>query len=143
MPLGLIFIISLVIFVLIILFFSWYTKFIMNRIFGRMNDAIHSITVNGIPPAAWDEKLIKRMRNVKSDKDKTKAFNQHLQYLDGEFRNMLSFTRQSSYILDEDHKAEIIDSLNSFKEEYIDDLRTKLGIPTDHEDDDEDTDVEE
>ena len=127
MSLGMIFVIALVAFILIILFLSWYTKFVMYRIFGKMNDTLSLIIHNGITPAVWDKKLLKAMHGADSNEKKEKAFKNHLRYLDGEFINMRNFAEKSSFIED-DHKEEIVDALAHFKAEYIEDLTEKLGL---------------
>ena len=122
-----IFVIALVAFILIILFLSWYTKFVMYRIFGKMNDTLSLIIHNGITPAVWDKKLIKVMRKADNKDKKEKALNSHLRYLEGEFINLRNFAEKSSFIKD-DQKEEIIDALARFKADYIEDLTEKLSL---------------
>ena len=111
MSLGLIFLVALVVFVLIIMFFSWYTKFVAHKIFGRVNETLNSIIENGVVPAAWDKRLISKMKTANTPEQKEEALNKHIRYLEGEFKNLKEFAEKSSFIGDDKDRQEVVDAL--------------------------------
>jgi uncharacterized coiled-coil protein SlyX len=107
------------------LFFAWYTKFVTYKIFGKFSETIGLIVDKGITPAAWDKRLIKSMNAAHTDGQKKIALNKHLRYLDGEFKNLHNFTLRSSFI-DDDERDEVLEALQRFQEDYINNLKDKI-----------------
>ena len=124
----LVFLGSIVAFVLIVIFLYWYTMWVSEKIFGKMYQRLRMIVDEGIVPPEWDQKLIKAIGRCRGEADKKKALEKHMEFLDGNFRNLRAYAEKTAFIQDDNARNGVLRTLDHFQGEYIEDLAEKVGL---------------
>ena len=119
----LIFLVSLAAFMLVILFFAWYARLMANRIFGKMNAQLNGIIEDNKAPDEWYKRLKKLTDKKKDDNEKEKAFKKYVYFIEGSYKDLVSYAERTTFIQDE-ARPDVLSELQRFFDEYMDNLKS-------------------
>ena len=117
-----VFLASITAFVLIILFFAWYYKKMIHLIFGKMNGMLETILVEGAAPKEWNarlDKLNRKLEKSRGIKGKKKAIERHIRYVEASTKDLCAYAGRTSFIPDDDERADALDTLERFRDETV------------------------
>jgi len=124
------FIVCLAAFVAIILFLNWYYKKMTEIIFGKMNEMLESIVVNGSAPRQWNDRLEKLNRKIAKypeGKRYDRALAKHIKYIKASVMDICAYARKTSFISNEEDRAAALERIERFRDETVrqfEDMRT-------------------
>ena len=113
----LVFLTALVAFIAIILFLVWYSKFVANQIFGKMNAQLSGILDFGKAPDEWYKRLRKIEGSSLDVGKKAKALQKYNKYVEASYKDIYSYAEKTSFIED-DARNDILSALERFMDDY-------------------------
>ena len=120
--LGFIFLASIFVFVIIILFFSWYYKAVTRRIYGRIYAVVNYVAAERKPPENWEKRksvLNRALASGGSDRKKLRLLEKYMIYIESDARNLIMMAERAGFIPDEDARAEAVAALNCVRGEAV------------------------
>lgn len=113
---GWILLISIIVFVLIILWAVWYYRFVAGRIYGNIHNQLHAIAGDGVWPG-WDAELVKRLGRARSRQRREKVLKRHAERVDRRVLDLIAYAESSSTIY-EDERGDYVAALEAFRVEH-------------------------
>jgi hypothetical protein len=105
-----------VIFIGIVLFMVWYSRFMFQKIYGNTREQIDFIVSNGISPPEWDERLVKRLSKCVTEKEKEAALVKHARYAEGRVKDLIHFMKNTGLVESEGEREMTLARLESLRE---------------------------
>ncbi len=105
------------------MFMVWYFRFITRIMLTGIGDEIDHIMVHGTPPPKWDARLVRRIKHAHSDKSRAKVLSKHALFIEHRVDDLLAFMRSTSVVQSEDERADIMRSLEDWRDLYLKELQ--------------------